>query len=62
MAVQTSDRRRLIVSLPGDVYRTLEAQAAQHERVAAQEASWLLRQLLSGATKQATEHEAAAVQ
>ena len=49
-------RRRLIISLPEHTYRALEARAAADERVAAQQAAHLLRQLLEGVNDGQTAH------
>lgn len=42
-------RHRVVVLLPPGAYRELESQAAREDRVAAQQASYLLRRLLEGA-------------
>ena len=42
-------RRRVIVTLPRDAYRLLEQLAEREERATDQQASYLLRRVLSGA-------------
>ena len=50
------NRRKLVVTLPGDWYLTLEAMAEREERAPDQQASLLLRRAL-----QAAENEVASI-
>lgn len=46
--MRSPPKRRLIVTLPNDAYKRLEAEAVAADRVAAQHAAYLLRRLLEG--------------
>lgn len=52
-------KRRLVVTLPTPAYRNLEEQAKQDVRTAEQQASYLLRRILSSSDRQPTSPEPA---
>lgn len=52
-------KRRLVVTLPGPAYKTLEERARDDVRTTEQQASYLLRRLLTGQIDQSTERQSA---